>query len=328
MGLQKTVLAFSAAAALWSCGARAQQSSEIRVLPINDHIIAFYDGRAAENAVDLAKATWADHGANFVGVATYAVVDGSAALVYDTYPSVEQARQVRSWLEKRGVTHFIVANSHWHLDHVGGNALYADSTIIATDKTRAQLLGHKAQIEDGTLQGSPAITPFKVPDVGINQPTTVSVGRYTVELRPVNIHSADGLVAWLPGDKLLLAGDTLEDTLTFIAEPESLGEQYRNLAEMGSWSAMHILPNHGDPSIIAKGGYSPALIAMTRHYIRAMAEHAHDKDFTAQPIESFIPSELKAGTVSLWWAYREAHRENLQKLANYYKDKPLPDFGP
>ncbi|MFN3456863.1 MAG: MBL fold metallo-hydrolase [Novosphingobium sp.] len=303
-------------------------ATEIRVLPINDHVIAFYDGRPAENAVDLAKATWADHGANFVGVATYAVVDGSEALVYDTYPSVEQARQVRNWLEKRGVTHFIVANSHWHLDHVGGNALYADSTIIATDKTRAQLLTHKAAIEDGSLQGPPAITPFKVPEVGISQPTTVSVGRYTVELRPVNIHSADGLVAWLPQDRLLLAGDTLEDTLTFIAEPESLSEQYRNLAEMDSWGAMHVLPNHGDPSVIAKGGYSPALIAMTRHYIRAMAEHAHDKDFTAQPIERFIPAELKAGTVSLWWAYREAHHENLQKLANYYKDKPLPDFGP
>ncbi|MBB4612410.1 MBL fold metallo-hydrolase [Novosphingobium taihuense] len=303
-------------------------AGEIRVMPINDHVFAFYDGRPAESSVNMAKATWADHGANFVGVATYAVIDGSEALVYDTYPSVTQAQFVRDYLAKRGVRHFIVANSHWHLDHVGGNAVYADSSVIATEKTRAQLIRHKPKIKDGTLQGPPAISPFKVPEVGITEPTTVSVGRYSVELRPVNIHSADGLVAWLPQDRLLLAGDTLEDTLTFIAEPESLAEQYRNLGEMKSWSPTGILPNHGDPAIIAKGGYTTALIDMTRHYIRAMAEHAHDKDFAIQPIERFIPAELKAGTVSLWWAYREAHHENLQKLATYYKNKPLSDFGP
>ncbi len=304
------------------------QAGEVRVLPINDHLIAFYDGRPAEKGVDLSKATWADHGANFVGVATYAVVDGAEALVYDTYPSIEQAQQVRTWLEKRGVKHFIVVNSHWHLDHVGGNALYADSTVIAAEQARAQLIQHKAQIEDGTLQGPPAISPLKVPEVGITEPTKVSVGRYLVELRPVNIHSSDGLVAWLPQDRLLLAGDTLEDTLTFIAEPESLAEQYRNLAAMKAWRPTGILPNHGDPAIIARGGYSSALIDMTRNYIRTMAEHAHDKDYISQPIERFISADLAAGTVSLWWAYREAHHENLQKLANYYKDKPLPDFGP
>lgn len=314
--------------ALTAIAAPAHAAPDIRVFPINDHLIAFYDGRPAESSVDMAKATWADHGANFVGVATYAVVDGSEALVYDTYPSVAQARIVRDYLAKRGVTHFIVANSHWHLDHVGGNALYADSTVIATDRTRAELLKHKPRIEDGTLQGPPAITPFKVPEIGISQPITVSVGRYSVELRPVNIHSADGLVVWLPQDKLLLAGDTLEDTLTFIAEPETLPEQYRNLAEMASWGPVRILPNHGDPAVIAKGGYTPALIDMTRHYIRAMTEHAHDKDFAAQPIERFLSAEIRQGTVSLWWAYREAHHENLQKLASYYKDKPLPDFGP
>jgi cyclase len=311
-----------------SASVTAAVAGEIRVLPVNDHVIAFYDGRPLESSVDMAKATWADHGANFVGVATYAVVDGAEALVYDTYPSIEQARQVRSWLEKRGVRHFIVANSHWHLDHVGGNAVYADSTVIATEKTRAQLLRHKPAIEQGTLQGPPAITPFKVPELGVATPITVSVGRYSVELRPVNIHSADGLVAWLPQDKLLLAGDTLEDTLTFIAEPESLPDQYRNLAEMGSWGATRILPNHGDPAVIARGGYAPDLIDMTPHYIRAMVEHAHDKDFAALPIERFITAELDAGTVSLWWAYREAHHENLQKVGDYYEDKPLPDFGP
>jgi len=318
---------FLATLALAAAYPASAAEPDIRVMRINDHVVAFYDGRPAEGSVDLSKATWADHGANYVGVATFAVHDGDEALVYDTYPSVEQARFVRNWLEQAGIRHFTVANSHWHLDHVGGNAVYADSTVIATEKTREQLAKHQASIENGTLQGLPAIAPVNLPDIAISTPITVSVGRYSVELRPVNVHSDDGLVAYLPQDRILLAGDTLEDTLTFIAAPQSLPEQYRNLAAMKQWGATHILPNHGDPTVIARGGYSPALIDMTRTYIRRMAEHAHDADFGTQPIERFIPEALADGTASLWWAYREAHRENLQKVAGWYKEKPLPNFG-
>lgn len=167
--------------------------------------------------------------------------------------------------EKRGSKRFIVVNSHWHLDHVGGNAVYSDSTIIATERTREQLIKHKGAIENGTLQGPPAIVPLRVPDVGIVAPVTVAVGRYSVELHPVNEHSADSLVAFMPQEKLLLAGDTMEDTITFIAEPENLVQHYRNLAKMRSWGIARILPNHGDPEVIARGGYDLALIEVTRH---------------------------------------------------------------
>lgn len=302
--------------------------AEMRVLPINDHLVAFYDGRPAEESVDQSKATWADHGANYVGVATYAVFSGDAALVYDAFPSTAQAQWVRDWLMRKGVRHFVLANSHWHLDHVGGNAVYADSTIIATEKTRQNLIANRAAIESGAYSGPPAVKPLVVPGVGLLAPATVTIGKVTVELRPVNIHSADGLVLFLPGDRLLLAGDTLEDTLTFVAEPETLGEQYRNLAAMKTWGFDHILPNHGNSAVIAKGGYTPALIDMTRTYIRRLAEHAHDADILTQPIERFLPEALADGTVSLWWAYREAHGENLAKVSGYYKDHPLPDFGP
>jgi hypothetical protein len=36
---------------------------------------------------------------------------------------------------------------------------------------------------------------------------------------------------------------------------------------------------------------------------------------------------VRDGTVSLWWAYRDAHKENLAKVASVWKDRPLPDFG-
>ena len=299
----------------------------MRVFRINDHLLCFYDGRPPQASVVPGDNNWADFGANNVGVATYAVVSGDRALVYDAYPGVAQAQWVRSYLTKAGIHHFVLVNSHSHLDHVGGNAVYADSDVIATALTRQRLIDHRAGIENGTEWGPPAIRPLVVPNVTITADTTYFVGDIKVELRPVNIHSADGLVAYIPGDRILLAGDTLEDTVTFISEPELIPAQVRNLAAMKQWGFDRILPNHGDPAIIAKGGYTTALIDFTRAYLRRMVEHAHDTDFLTQPIEGYIGQGVRDGTVSLWWAYRDAHKENLIKVAKAWKDRPLPDFA-
>jgi glyoxylase-like metal-dependent hydrolase (beta-lactamase superfamily II) len=299
----------------------------MRVFRINEHLLCFYDGRPAEASVKPGDHNWADFGANNVGVATYAITSGDRALVYDAYPSVAQAQWVRDYLTRAGIRHFVMVNSHSHLDHVGGDAVYADSDVISTALTRQRLIEKRAGIEAGTEWGPPAIKPLVVPNVTITADTTFYVGDIKVELRPVNIHSADGLVAWLPADKILLAGDTLEDTVTFISEPELIPEQYRNLAAMKQWGFDRILPNHGNPDVIAKGGYTLALIDFTRAYLRRMVEHSHDADFLTQPLDRYIGDGLRDGTISVWWAYHEAHQANLGKVAKVWKDRPLPDFG-
>lgn len=313
--------------ALFAAAPALAHTPAIRVITINDHIWSFYDGRPAAIAVNPADITWDDAGANNVGVATYVVHSGDLALVYDAYPSPAQARWVRDWLTAHGIRRFILVNSHWHLDHVGGNAVYADSPIIATEATRQTLIAKRARIEAGKEWGPPAIVPLVVPQIGITANTTLQVGPIAVELRPVVIHSADALVLYLPGDKLLLAGDTLEDTVTFVSEPEAIPLHYRNLAAMRGWGFTRILPNHGDPAVIARGGYSLALIDATRAYLRRLVEHAHDPDFTDQDIEPYIADAVKAGTVSLWWVYGAAHHDNLAKVSEAWKDRPLPKFA-
>ena len=106
----------------------------IRVFTINDHLLAFYDGRPPAPLRPQEAANWADFGALDVGVATYVIHRGDQALVYDSFPYVEEAKFVRDYLTKAGIKHFVLVNSHWHLDHVGGNAVYADSDRIATNR--------------------------------------------------------------------------------------------------------------------------------------------------------------------------------------------------
>lgn len=317
----------ASAAILLPADSPARAADEpVRVIKINDHLTAFYQGRPEEAAVRPGPKRWPDLGAMFVGVATYAVHQGDSALVYDSFTETVSARWVRDYLAKAGVRRFTLVNSHWHLDHIGGNAVYADSPRIATEATREKLAAKRAAIEAGTEEGPPAITPLAVPDIGITADTSVMIGTVRVLLRPAQIHSADGLVIELPDDKVLLAGDTLEDTVTFVAEPASIPEQYRKLGAMRQWGFTRILPNHGNPEVIARGGYTLGLIDTTRAYIRRLVEHAHDADFMAQPLESYVRDAVQRGDVSLWWAYREAHANNRATVAKAWKDQPIPAF--
>ena len=298
----------------------------MRVFQINDHLTSFYDGRPAEAARAPDTRNWADYGALDVGVSTYVIRCGDQALVYDTFPTVQEARWVRDYLTKAGVKHFTLVNSHWHLDHVGGNAVYADVDRIATDKTIQLLSANKAAIEAGTEWGPPAIKPLVVPNIGIVGDTNYYVGDIKVELRPVNIHSEDGLVIYLPNDRILLAGDTLEDTVTFIAEPENVVAQYKNMQQLKRCDIGRIFPNHGNPDVISHGGYQTTLIDATLDYLRKVITRSHDPDYLQGSLEDFVGDSVNKGWVSIWWAYHEPHKANLVKVSGALRNKPLPDL--
>ena len=297
-----------------------------QVFQINDHLTSFYVGRPAQPPHPLVASDWADYGAINVGVATYVIHRGDRALIYDTFPSTEAANWVRSYLTKVGIKHFTLVNSHWHLDHVGGNAVYADSDRIATDGTMQLLTAKRAGIEAGTEWGRPAIKPLVVPNIGITSATAYYVGDIRVELRPVRIHSDDGLVIYLPADCILLAGDTLEDTVTFISEPEHVVEHYQNMRKLKEWNINRILPNHGNPDVISHGGYPTTLIDATLDYLRKVILRSHDPDYTSGTLEDYVGDSVKKGWVSSWWAYRKAHTDNLGKVSAVLRNKPLPEL--
>ena len=72
-----------------------------RVLRPSEGVYAFYDGRI-EGYRFAQEANWVDEGALSVGIASYAIVSGEEAVVYDTHATIEHARFVRSTLEGEG----------------------------------------------------------------------------------------------------------------------------------------------------------------------------------------------------------------------------------
>jgi cyclase len=292
-------------------------TKHLRILEPFPGILAFYDGRVAGHRF-AARDNWVDDGALSLGIASYAVIAGDEALVYDTQVSVAHGEWVRAALAARGVVRLRVVLSHWHLDHVAGTQAFAGCEVIANTRTAAHLTERRAAIEDGSDHGWPPINPLILPDVTFAGEMRLRVGDRHVTLIEANIHSDDATVLWLPKERILLAGDTVEDCATYVGAPEEFAIHLADLARLDALQPLHVLPCHGDPEVIAAGGYSGDLLAATARYIRWLQGLAAHPELGNTPLAEVIGADLASGTLRWFAPYEAVHRQNILRTLRLY----------
>ena len=248
-----------------------------------------------------------------MGIASYALVSGDQALVYDTHVSTAHAAFVRATLEAEGARRIIVVLSHCHLDHVAGTEVFADCEVIACARTLDHLTRDKAAIEAGTLSGLPVIAPLIVPTRVFEGAMVLTVGDLEVQLIEANIHSDDATVLWLPERGLLFAGDTVEDTITYVGDPHSFATHLADIARLSALNPRWILPDHGAPEVIAAGGYGASLLPATAAYIGWLMRLGAEPDLAAQPLAEVIAAQLAEGSVTWFAPYEAIHRQNIER---------------
>lgn len=295
----------------------ASLTRHLRILEPRPGVFAYYDGRVPGHSFADGP-NWVDDGALALGIATYAIVEGTEALVYDTHVSPEHGRAIRAHLEGLRVGHIRVVYSHWHLDHVAGSAAFADCEIIANRRTADHLARRRPAIEAGTESGPPAINPLILPTRRFSGRMTLHVGATRVELIEANIHSDDATVLWLPGSRTLLAGDTVEDCVTYVDASEDFTTHLADLDRLAALGPLRILPDHGDPGVIAAGGYGPDLIAATQTYIRWLMRLGAEPGLAETPLATAIAGDLVRGTLRLHPAYEAVHRENIARTLAHF----------
>jgi glyoxylase-like metal-dependent hydrolase (beta-lactamase superfamily II) len=291
-------------------------AATMQVLRPYDHVIGFYDGRIPGLRAHSPAPNWLDDGAFTLGCCSFAIIDSQDALVYDTHMSIPHARFVRRTLEEMGITRIIVVLSHWHTDHVAGNAVFADCPIIANRLTVRMLEQNRAALE----AGDPPIKPLVMPNIVFDGEMEIRVGAIPVTLRQLDIHSLDETVLLLePG--LLLAGDTLEDTVTYVSEPERLAIHLQDLQRLSGWSFKHILPNHGSVERIAAGGYDRSLIAATQLYVEKLLRLSDEPALASLDLRRFAAEALATGGVEYFEAYEAVHRANVEAVLKAQKQR-------
>jgi glyoxylase-like metal-dependent hydrolase (beta-lactamase superfamily II) len=286
----------------------------MRVLHPIDGVSAFFDGRIEGYRFDQ-RPNWVDEGALSLGIASYAVVCDGEALVYDTHVSVEHALEIRRVLERDGVRRFTVVLSHWHLDHIAGTGAFRDCEIIASERTAELLLRFRSAIERGELEGPPPINPLVLPTSVFPDRLRLSVGALQLELIHTDIHSDDASLVWIPEQKLLLCGDAMEDPITYVDDPQSFDVHLTNLAKLSHLAPDRILPNHGDPRVIADGGYSVELIDATKQYIDMLIRCRTEPDLRELSLTELFSGSLDAATLHYFAPYEAVHRHNVKTVA-------------
>lgn len=284
----------------------------LRISEPHAGLFAYYDGRVAGYRFDP-RPNWVDEGGLGLGIASYALIHDVHALVYDTGTTPAHGRAIVAHLKGQGVQTVTIVYSHWHKDHVAGTAqilnAYPDSPVLANSRTFHHLSQNKTDLESGRRW--PAIEPLVLPTDTFETHHTLTLGPRRIELILHNIHSDDASVLWLPDERILLVGDTLEDPITYVDEPRDFARHLTDLDRLEALNPLKILPCHGNPDVIKAGGYDPTLITATQTYTRWLADLATTPTEAKRPIQDILAPHFAANHITWFEPYAAVHAANV-----------------
>ena len=175
--------------------------------------------------------------------------------------SVERAPLLVEGLRRLGLAPAdvqLVLNTHEHFDHVGGNAIFPSTTLIAAHHQAAR----KIAVGDRFVTMLEASAPTRV-NIYLADGTELDLGG--IRLRVVHSpgHTSGSTCFYEPLQGLLFTGDTLfaGGVLSYIAESGSVGDYMASLAHLAALRTSTILPAHGRPSTDPPGDIDRALLA-------------------------------------------------------------------
>ena len=287
--------------------ASTEEIDYIKVIDINDHLACFYWGRHKDHYhIDMR-----------LGGCAYVIHKGKFAIIVDTMTLPGQGDWVKQYLQsKYAVENYTVVNTHWHLDHITENYLFEDGNIVGHTETRAIILANKDAIESGTLWGPPAF-PVVPPNVTFEGRLDLWLDDLKVELHEFAIHAQGHISVILPEDKILIAGDMLEDPIwIFNLEFASPEKQLAELERMMKMDIDLIYSSHCNLDTIKAGGYDTNFIKNNANYLKRMLADADNPDFLKKPAQDYIEDALAAGDITWWEPYAEVHAKNIDTIRN------------
>src|SRR6516162_4581807 len=140
------------------------------------------------------------------------VVGSNGVLVVDTFQDVAPARDLLA--EIRKVTNLpirFVVNTHYHLDHTGGNAVFADAgaTILAQRNLRGWLRTENLKFFGATPkpEDKARVEALVLPDETYTDAVDIYLGSRLVQVRYMLGHTGGDSVVMVPDANVVFGGD-------------------------------------------------------------------------------------------------------------------------
>ena len=272
------------------------------------------------------------------------IVDlGGETLIFDTMYTPQAARDLRIAAERlTGQRARYAINSHYHVDHVLGNMVFDDATIIATVETRdlipdgnEETLDYIRSADESALQeraeaaalvSDPVLRQSMEEDLAADRELAASEAELWT--RPPNIvfertmtlhgatrhaelitwgggHTPSDAVLYLPEKRLLFAGDLIFHRMHASMQYGDPAEWLRILDELDKLSVDTLVPGHG--AVTDHGS-----IAAQRAYLEvmlALGREAYESGKSEdEAAETPIPAAYRE------WGFASAFGPNMRAI--------------
>jgi len=196
---------------------------------------------------------------NYAQVTCTVFTTADGAILIDTMPFPEDARQVLAFIDSKLGAHavrYIIATHH-HADHTYGAYLFGDALMLCHELGYAFLERHgSAQLERAKLETPElANVQLRLPDVTFGTEMHLHVGHRHLHLFHTPGHSADSISVHIPDEKAVIAGDTVMP-VPYIAggNPELLRQSLKAIRDL---KPSFVVQGHGE--VLLRGEVDEAI---------------------------------------------------------------------
>lgn len=245
------------------------------------------------------------------------IVGEDEALVIDTLFTPTMNREFQTQIQRvtsKPLRHLI--NTHHHVDHTLGNALFPEACIISHQKARQEmqrvgvpmqplraLAPHfAAEIEN---------VPLRLPDIAFDGSIEFHLGDHRIELLHFGTgHTLGDVLVHLPAERVLFAGDVAFYNVTPVAFEGHIGKWIRVADRVASIDVDAIVPGHGPV-----GGRED--LRLMRDYLALVRRHARRALAAGKSPEEAARS-LRLGEYASWGEPERALL-NVQRLYQEFR---------
>ena len=267
---------------------------------------------------------------------------GERTLVFDTFLTPVAARDLRTAAEVlTGQSVAYIVNSHYHMDHIHGNAVFDDATIITTGKTRERIANRGAEIlarmreqpddlasldaeiasaatlgladdlrvRQGDYRALYAALPeltLRLPDITFERRLSLHGSARTAEVLSYGGgHTSSDAFLYLPAERIAFLGDLLGVRMHPSFGQADLEQWDEILERIEALDIQTVVPGHGPVGTLAD-------VAALREYLGDMemlVDEAIVRGETARQITALPPPGAYAS-----WDARTIYTDNLRHL--------------
>jgi glyoxylase-like metal-dependent hydrolase (beta-lactamase superfamily II) len=255
------------------------------------------------------------HGHGEVGVSNASfIIEGDRAFVVDTMTFPEMASSMAYEIARRSARVETVLNTHHHIDHMGGNKVFADAQIFSHPESirSLQRLGFPTKLYDklipqfcGRFDDLELVIPSP-----IQGQLAIPRGGELHVFTPA--HTAADTTVWFPQSRVLLGGDICFVGVVPLCTNGLISGWIEALDALIALKPERVVPGHGSVGTLVD-------LVNLRHYFadiqrighQAVAEHLSPKNalslFDPGPLGDWIESERHE--INLERAMQEAQGE-------------------